>query len=93
LYDIHKPSDENGGISSLLPSHPHAGHGSAWYYRQLTQRLNQLGYHHGEYSFYAQQIATDACNLQTFPTLTWMAVPGVMRRMHVVEVTHAGSLY
>lgn len=56
VYDIHKPSDEAGGISSLLPAgHQHAGHGSAWYYRQLTNRLIHLGYAQGEYSFYAQQ--------------------------------------
>lgn len=99
VYDLHKPSDEAGGISSLLPAgHFHANHGSAWYYRQLVNRLVALGYQQGEYSFYSRQTTLaqatiDACNLQTHPTLTWMAVPGVVRRMHVVNLTHVGSLY
>jgi hypothetical protein len=82
VSDIHTPSDVNGGISSLLPAgHPHAGHNSAWYHRQLIRRLNQLGYQHTEDSCYARQTTlgqatVDACSLQTFVTLTWMAVPG-----------------
>jgi len=98
VYDINVPSPANGGISSLLPGHFHAGHSDSWYYRQLTSRLIALGYAHGEYSFYAQQTTVanalnDATNLQTHPSLTWMAVPGVMRRLHVVQLCHAGSLY
>jgi hypothetical protein len=99
MYDIHCPARHNGGIQANIPAgHPHAGHGNDYYYDRLTSRLRALGYNHEEYSAFSQQIAgaaaiADACALQTHPSLTWMAIPGVMRRMHVVEYQHAGSLY
>jgi hypothetical protein len=99
VYDLRRPSDEAGGIASLLPvDHPDAFHDSAWFYRQLTNRLRAMGYQQGEYSFYWRHCTlahaiNDACALQSHDTLTWMAVPGVVRRLHVVELTHVGSMY
>lgn len=39
-----------------------------------------------------QQALADAAGLQAHVDLTWMAVPGVMKRLHVVQLDH-GSFY
>lgn len=99
LYDIYCPSPQNGGLQSNIPlNHPHAGHSNDYYYRRITNRLRQLGYENVEYSAFSKDTTpalaiTDACSLQSDPECTWMAVPGVMRRMHVIEFKHLGSLY
>ena len=96
FFDLHTPA---AGIRSLLPpGHVHR-HRDRWYYTQIQAHLVGLGYHRVEQSgFAATGIArhnaiADACQMQSQATLTWMAVPGVVSRMHVVEFLHAGSLY
>lgn len=97
MYDIYCP--KNGGVQvNIPPGHFHAGYSKRYYYDRLANRLGQLGYTNEEYSAYSKPTTgalaiQDAINLQTHPNLTWMAVPGVMRRMHVVEFVHGGSLY
>merc|ERR1711879_811719 len=87
IYDIHCP--KNGGVQFNIPAgHYHAGHANGYYYRRLAGRLGQLAYVNEEYSAYSKATTgalaiQDAIQLQTHPSLTWMAVPGVMRRMHV----------
>jgi hypothetical protein len=99
VYDLSRPSDEDGGIASLLPpGHPDAFQYSSWFYLQLTNRLRALGYQRGEYSLYWRYCTyddaeNDACNLQTHPTLTWMAVDGIVQVLQVVRLGHVGSIY
>lgn len=97
MYDIHCP--KHGGVAINIPAgHVHADHGNGYYYRRLAKRLTALGYRNVEYSAWSQQTTSDlaiadAIALQTHADLTWMAVPGVMRRMHIVAYSHQGSLY
>lgn len=94
-YDIYCPP---GGIRTNIPAgHPHAGRPNIYYYGALTQQLQQWGYQHLEYSIYTRRTTRlnavmQARLLQAQPTLTWMAIPGVMRAMHVVQI-HTESLY
>ena len=73
LYDIHAPSQRNGGIQINIPAgHAHAGRGNGYYYRCITGRLQALGYNNVEYSAWSKQTTSalaiaDACNLQTDP--------------------------
>ncbi len=92
VYDLNVPELRNGGIASLIPpGHAHAGRSDSYYYRKITSCLIALGYSKSEYSFYSKQTTqANAINLQTQPDLTWM--PYVMKKMHVVEYCHAGSL-
>jgi hypothetical protein len=102
VWDLHAPSMKYGGISDLLNAagHAQAGHGHSWYYLQLNNRLMELGCnnHNEQYSFCANANKTsahvniEASLLQTHPTLTWMSVPGIVRRLHVVQV-HTESFY
>jgi hypothetical protein len=96
-YDIFCPAA--GGVgANIPPGHFHAGHSKKYYYDHLIAVLRQFGYDDREYSCFSR--ATDeatalmeARTLQQHPSLTWMAVPGVMRAMHVVRYCHHGSLY
>lgn len=74
-----------------LPITPQAGHSNRWYDDRLNNELNNRGYSAEQYSMRANVAGNktraiailDACRLQQQPQLTWMAIPGVMRRMHV----------
>lgn len=101
-FDLHCPSREYGGLSSLLPqTHTHYGHSNSWYYLQINTALIALGYVNKQYSVRSaapgtktrEQAIADAIVLETLPNLTWMSVPGVVRRMHVVSFAHAGNIY